>query len=466
VTVRVFGLAGTLFLTRHLTPSAYGEVSAALVSAMILSQTLNFSFGTYVIVHRSQAAEVFQGFVFHVAAIGLGCAGILLVGESLAGFLGVPGMARYLPGVALAMLITSFGTVPSATLVRTLRFRVVAFARATGEAVYTTAAVALVVPLGGWALVVASVARSIVSSTLLIARSDRSEWFRPVRPSGRSLRDMLRFGWPLSVSGSAASLSGNADNLLMAQLFGPNVMGQYNLAYNLAATPAEQVCEQIGDVVFPSLAAVEEEARRRAILRAAGLLAVLLFPVIAGLSAVAPTAVRTLLDPRWSGIAPMLALLAWMTVARPITLTLDAYLQVRKHNTALMLARMGRTVLVLGSLLLLSTRGPLWACAGVVLGSGLYAIVPLSVARWKEGVPAGPMVRAMVPPLLASILMAVVVVASRTALGSSEWSGWLALPAEVAVGAVAYGALAWGLCRRQAVDLINLLRGILRRGDA
>lgn len=148
VTARVFGLAGTLFLTRHLAPAAFGEVSAALVCATILSQTLNFAFGTYVIVHRSRAAEAFQGFVFHLAAIGLGCAGILLVGDSLAGFLGVPGMARYLPGVALAMLITSIGAVPSATLVRALRFRVVAFARAAGEAAYTTVAVALVVPLG------------------------------------------------------------------------------------------------------------------------------------------------------------------------------------------------------------------------------------------------------------------------------------------------------------------------------
>ena len=39
----------------------------------------------------------------------------------------------------------------------------------------------------------------------------------------------------------------------MSRLFGPAVMGGYNLAYSLAETPISYVAEHIGDVLMPSI---------------------------------------------------------------------------------------------------------------------------------------------------------------------------------------------------------------------
>ena len=72
-------------------------------------------------------------------------------------------------------------------------------------------------------------------------------------------------------------------------------MGAYNLAYNVADVPAVQVGEQIGDVLLPSFAKLEPAARKAALVRSTGLLALVTFPLAVGLGAIAQPLVDALL---------------------------------------------------------------------------------------------------------------------------------------------------------------------------
>jgi lipopolysaccharide exporter len=456
VSARALGLVGTLVLTHLLSPAEYGEVSVAAICALTVSQMLNLSPGTYIIVNRSAPAEAFQAALLHVGAAGMGTLALLLVREPLGRATGSPGMTRYLPGLALAALITSVSTIPSATLVRSLRFRVVAICRGLGELVYTALSVSLAPFLGGFAIVAGSLGRALTVAGMLFLSSDPREWLCWTTFRLRVVGDVFRFGLPLSVSGLSETLTGNADNLLVSGLFGPRILGQYNLAYNLAQTPSGLVVDQGGDVLFPSLASLEEERRRSGLPRASALLALILYPLAVGLAVVAPTAVRGLLDPRWSDVAPMLAVLALMAVPRPLTWALDAYMQVRKHNKALMAVRIFRTVAVLGLVFTIGRLGPLWACGAVVVGFCLHAAVFVAAAHRLERLAIWPLLEALMPPLAASVVMAAAVLLFQhwtCAIGLSP--GW-ALPLEIAVGAVFYVAGAWWLARATCRELLTL----------
>ena len=48
------------------------------------------------------------------------------------------------------------------------------------------------------------------------------------------------FSVPLAVGNFLSFANSRFDNLMFAGLFGPGVMGRYQLAYNLADVPAEQ----------------------------------------------------------------------------------------------------------------------------------------------------------------------------------------------------------------------------------
>ena len=92
------------------------------------------------------------------------------------------------------------------------------------------------------------------------------------------------------------------DNLIMSKLFGAGVMGRYNLAYSLAEMPVNNIAEQIGEVLMPSFSRMEEDQRRRAVVRAPLLMGVIVSPLGVGLGAVSKTVVATFFDERWRGM--------------------------------------------------------------------------------------------------------------------------------------------------------------------
>jgi PST family polysaccharide transporter len=467
IAVRAVGLLGTLVLTRYIAPAQYGEVSVAVVCVLTASRFFTFGLGPFVIARNTDPRETFQCHVTHLAAIGFGCFCLLLLGERLGTALGSPGMVRFVPGLALATILAQASHIPSATLVRSLSFRLVALSRAGGEVTFTVVSVALAPLWGALAIVAGNLARAIVTSTLLIARSNKAEWLHPAPLRWATTRAALAFGVPLTASGLAETLSTSGDNLLMSRLFGPGVMGQYNLGYNLASTPAGQVAEQIGDVLFPSFAKMDAEQRLRALPRAAGLMALLLYPLSAGLAAVSPTLVPTLLDPRWAGLAPMLEILCALALPYPVVWFLGALLGVEGRTKAIMYLSLLKTFLVFGLILLAGRAGPLWACGGVALAFALWGAAFVLTARSiLPGLRPLPLLAAAGRPLVASVFMFALVLWLRATAWAGLEPGVLRLVLEVATGGVIYVGMAVLIARPALRELTDLATSVVRGATA
>jgi lipopolysaccharide exporter len=459
VAVRAIGLLGTLVLTKFLSPGEYGEVSLAVVCAFMASRLATFYLGPFVIAHKSPPEEVFQAHVVHVSSVAGGAALLYAARHRLEAFLGSARMAEYLPGIILASVLMSLSQVPSSVLVRALRFRFVASARAIGEVCATLTSVALVPVWGASAIVAGSLVRSLMISSLLLVRAPLAEWFRPVLPRWETVRRMLGFGLPLSAGSFADSLASYGDNLLVSRLFGPPVMAQYNLAYNLADTPTAHVAEHIFDVLLPSFAKLGVEQRTRALARVARLMGLVLYPLALGLAAVAPTVVAAVLDPRWSGVAPMLAILCAITLSRPVVWVVSSYLTAASRTTALMYLGAFKAFAVFAMILTLGRTGPVWVCVGVAIAFASLAPAYLIVGRALTGLPAGLLLWSVVPPLVASLLMAGTVVGFRSMAAAWGFAPSLArLVLEIAVGALAYVALAPLVARSATSELLTLLR--------
>ena len=184
------------------------------------------------------------------------------------------------------------------------------------------------------------------------------------------MKRQLAFGLPLTGSGVAEAISTYGDNMLVARLYGPGVMGHYNLSFNVATTPNAYIAEYASEVMLPGLSAVREpERRRRAFLRAFALLPLLVFPLAFGLAVTAPTIVATLLDPRWASTGPMITILSGIAVARTIgTVTFPYLLSNGRSSTLLTLAVLRASALV-ALILTLGRLGPLWACAAATLAA-------------------------------------------------------------------------------------------------
>jgi lipopolysaccharide exporter len=465
VVARFLGVVGTLVLTYLIDPHIVGEVSVATVLILSANQFASLGFGQYVVATPSlQPKGVFQVALLHFGFGLIGLLLVLLVAEPLGPSLGAPGMHVYVPGLALSVLLNRISIIPERVLVRDMTFAMVGVARTAGEIAYVLTAVGLAYRgWGGEAIVMGNVTRSLVRTVLILRATPRRSWLVPSKLEKGLCKDVFAFGIPLWFGSSASFFAGKWDNLLISSLFGPTQLGLYTLGYNLADIPTSHVGEHIGDVLLPSFTRIEPAQQRRALVRSAGLLGLIVFPLAVGLGSVSETLVAALLPHEWQGVAPYLTILSALSVSRPIGWIVFSYLQARHRTRAVMMLEVGKLAALLAFIALLSVFGPYWSAAGVGVGFALHALASMWLIQKTDSVPMGQMLRAMLGPFASCIPMVGAVLAVRHGLGLSEEMPILGLALEIIAGAVVYVLSAFVVARGVTRDLTELMLHSFRR---
>ncbi len=459
VGTRVVGLVGTLVLTRFIAPAEYGEVSAAAVCVMTANVLVFFAFGQYIIANKSPGDVAFQAAVLHFGLGIVAMAGVYALRGPLGTMLGAPGMGRFILGYSVAVLIERARLVPAAVLVRDLRFRAVAIINSVGELTFTGTALALASRWGGYAIVAGAFARSTIMFVLFAATAPRSEWLTPARPQKEVTRRLFGYGAPIMMSVVADRAASTWDNLIMLRLFGAKVMGTYALSYSLAETPLIYVAERMGDVLMPAFSKMKEDERPAAVVRAAGMMALVVAPLGVGLGAVAPTIVRVFFDARWGGMGSILMMLSVMTVFQPVPWSAIAYLQAEKITRPIMVMSIVRTTLVLALVALLGwLGGPTWACVGVGVGYAAHSMLTVVVTARFTPLPARGYFVSVVRPLLACVPMFAAVWSLRVFLDGEHVPGPLSLAAQVVCGGLVYLGAVLIFAGANVRELMRLVR--------
>jgi PST family polysaccharide transporter len=464
---RVIGLIGTLYMTRLLRPDVIGEVASASVIAQTANWMSSWGFNQYMIVHGAKGDEQ----TFHAAIVNwtLGLIGLCAIagtGAWWAPLFHAPHLARFLPGLARAILIRRIGAVPDKVLAREMRFRELAIANGLGDLAYTLTAITLAATteIGGQAIVIGNIVQSAIA-TSMVFRATGLGWFRRVAWRWERVREILRFGLPLGLAQLFDFATRYWDNLAFGAYFGPRTVGFYNMAYNLADIPAVQVGEQISGVLLPAMASVDVKDRKAALIRSTGLMALMVFPLAVGLGSVAPTLIRCLLNDVWQGVAPLLTVLSVLSVVRPMSWGVGAYLASFSRTRTLMMLSLLRLVLLFGCIVAFSRLGPLWTAASVGIAFGGEALTEMALVIYTDRIPAWPLASAVLRPLAACGVMAAAVLGTRAGLQALGVElAKVILPIEILVGVPVYVAAALVIAGPTARDFLQLLRKALRRG--
>jgi PST family polysaccharide transporter len=475
---RAIGVVGTLVMTRFLHPEQIGEVSDALIIAMTASWVTVWGFGQYSVVkgRGADAAEVTWHATVGYAGLGAISLGLVaLFGGWLTPYLDAPHAAVYIPGLALAIFIRRLAAMPERVLTRDMKFGASGLSSAGGELGYTATALGLaVLGFGGWSIVIGNIVQSLVMLAILVRAAGFASWATPHRLRWARIADMLRFGLPLGAQNIAHNASRYWDNLAISHFFGPAAVGAYNLAYNLADIPAIQVGEQMALVLMPSMAGLPRARRPRALERSTALLSLIIFPLAIGLGLVAYPLIAVMLPANsWQDVAPLLAVLACLSVFRPITWVLSAYLEAESKTNRLMVLEIAKLALLITGIAVLSRVANASdqlrpyavqiASGAVGVAFGATAIAGIALVM-REGPSPRRLALGFLQPLAACGVMAVAVWAVRAALVAADVDHpAVLLVAMIATGAAAYVGAALVVCRATALDLIALLRDAVRR---
>jgi O-antigen/teichoic acid export membrane protein len=465
LTSRFLGLVGTLVLTRFLAPEVMGEVVTATVVAFVANWATQIGTNQYILVRGEREREA----LFHasVLSIGLAVAALVLLtltASYIAPLVNSPSLAIYLPGMALAMFIRRIGSVPDKLLLGRMRFRAVAGAAALGEVVFTASSIVLVMTtdLGGMAIVIANIVQASVTASIEIYLCGVAAWLTPHRLRWARMKEIFRFGLPLGAEAFLYESARYGDKLVYTRMFGAARTGEYNLAYNLADLPASYIGEQVSNVLLPTLLRVDAARRVDFLVRAIGMLALVTFPMAAGLSLVSYTLVDVLLPDRWQGVAPFLAILAVMSVFRPVNGLISQYLVSVERNGVLLSAEVLRVAVLFGGLVLLGLLGPLVASFAVGLASFVQTCALVRSIR-GDGRFVRLLIAALRGPALACGAMATVVMVVRAGFGPADGvRESVLLGLEIAAGALAYAAAMLVIGRAATFEALALARGVLR----
>lgn len=465
---RSVGVLGTLVMTRFLHPDQIGEVSDATILCMTASWVTIWGFGQYTVVKargEAQREVTWHATVFYVGLGTLSLGLVALLGGHLTSILNAPKAARYIPGMALAIYIRRIGAMPERVLTQRMEFRPSAVAMAAGESIYTISALSLAaLGWGGMSIVVANIIQSTAVVAILVRAAGIRSWATPTPLRWGRIKDMLRFGVPLGIQGNAHMASRYWDNLAVSHYFGTTALGAYNMAYNLADIPAIQVGEQIALVLFPSMAELPQDRRAAALERSTALLSVVIFPLAVGLGLVSYPLIATILPSNaWQEVAPLLSVLAALSVFRPISWVLGAYMEASQKTNRLLFLEVAKLGFLLGGIALLAPYGLRIASGAVGISFGLTAIGGVAMVV-HEGVSPVRLLKGFLQPVAACAVMGLSVWATHHGLRvAGVHHPVIYLVSEIVVGAIVYVIAALVICRATSKDLLGLLKQALRR---
>jgi PST family polysaccharide transporter len=434
-----------VLLTRLLSPADFGLVSAGLI---VVSVSLNFSqlgLGPAVV----QRAELEPRHI-STAFLASTCFGLLifatvwLTAPLLAGFFHMSHLVPVLRALGLLFPIAGIGTVPESVLQRELRFRLLANRDVVAYGVgYGAVGVALaLLGWGVWALVAAQLTQAGLRTVILMTAAPPS---LRARPTWASFWELMEYG----VGQSAARLgmigANQADNLVVGRWLGAVALGEYSRAFQLVSVPVTLLGDVVDKVLFPTMARVQDDARRlaAAYLEGTALLALVTLPVGVMSAVLAPDLVAVAFGSRWSGIVPPFQILVLGMTFRACHRISDSL----SRATGRVYKRAWRQFLYAGLVFLGALIGHSWGLTGVAIGV-LCALFMnyLMMAQLSLGVVNvswADFFLVQLPAVRLALIIGAATLAGTTAAKALGLPAIVGLMAGSLFAAVAAGAAAW-----------------------
>jgi PST family polysaccharide transporter len=456
---RILSLLTTIILARLLSPSDFGLVAMAAVLIGFIELFQDLGTASAVIQRKDPSQALLASLFWLNAGFGFAAMLVLYLASPLAGaFYREPQVIPVMQVLSLSFLLSGLSNLQKSLLERNLEFDKLARIE-IGTTLFATLVgiTAALLGHGVWSLVYQMLAGNVVGTLLLWSASG---W----RPS-------WQFEWPeiRSVMGFSLNLTGasifnyfarNADKFLIGRFLGSEDLGYYDLAYRLMQIPLQGISAVVGRVMFPLYSRMQDDAGQfgRTYLKVASAIALISFPLMLGLTALAGPFVLTLFGAVWMPVIPLLLILAPVGALQSIGTTVGSiYLAKGRTDWALWWTIGAGLLIVLAFVL-----GLPWGILGVTAS---YAIMNVLLTYPAYAIPfrlIGLRVRdlggVLWRPAACSLVMYAVVA------GTALWlppgvPGWLTLSLLVPLGGVIYFACSWAINRALLLEGISILRG-------
>ena len=406
----VIQFLGLVVLSRLLPASDFGVV--ALASIVTNFALLLRDMGTSIaVIQREELSEGLLDtiFWFNVAIGVILSVAVVLISFPASLVFAEPRLQSVMTTLAISFPLGSLAVIHQALLERGFRFQALARIELAASMLGLAGGMfAAWKGAGAYSLVLMTVITVAISSLLLWIVSP---WRPSLRWNSSEFRSLGSFSGNLVGFQIVNYFSRNADTMLIGRFLGAESLGWYNMAYKLMLFPIQNLSSVIGRALLPVLSRTQNDhASLRAIyLNAVSTIAVITCPLMIGLWVLREPFVLAVLGDDWIAVPAVLAWLAPVGLAQSLVNPVGL-LYIACGKTDLMF-RVGvgvSSVIVLGMAI-----GMPWGIVGVAAG---YAIANLLILGPCAAIPSRlvglrlrDFLRAVAPPLTASVVMGVAI---------------------------------------------------------
>jgi len=316
--VQIASWAGTLVVVRLLTPEDYGLMAKVAVVCAIAGAIAELGLGS-AIVRSAETSPQDLRKLFGVSLLfGAGItAAVVAASPLLARLFQEPRLTWPIAFASLQIVIGAIAIIPTSLATRDLSFRLLAKIEMV-SGVTTIAATLLLALLGAavWALVLGTLLGAVVRSTALLMTGER---VLPVF-SLRGIGEYLKFGLTLVGNRVSYFIIVQSDVLIGSAFLSTTEIGRYSVALQLATLPMAKVMGTINQIALPAVARQQDDLPRvrQTVMKSIGLISLIAFPALWGISAVAPELVRALFGDKWLESVPALTILPLVVPIRMV----------------------------------------------------------------------------------------------------------------------------------------------------
>jgi teichuronic acid exporter len=426
----------SLVIARLLSPDDFGLLSMTTVFLGLVALLAEAGVGASVVnLPKLTESHLRQLNSLSIGFGGIGVVIILFSRTLIAEFFKRPELLTLLPVMSLPLLFSSLRAVPNALLQKGLRFKLLSSIEVVQSLTQTVVTLALALyGFRYWSLALGSIAGSIVSTvaTLWVA-GQRFE-----RPRAADLSHFASFSSAVVIGNLSWFAYSNADFIIAGKVLGATALGYYSLAWTLAIAPSDKIAVVITKVVpgFFAKHLLSLEGIRYDVCRLSKGIALLIFPLAAGLALVADTFVAIALGPKWSpAVAPLRYLSIYLAISALFTVLPQAANSsgrpsIGMHSSLLKLLVMPAAFYI----------GSHWGAEGIALTwliVGLPITIPLYIWVFRHiGLTFREYFTALRTPLIGTGLMAGAVLLTRLLSFGSH--SVLLLTAQVVIGGAVY----------------------------
>jgi teichuronic acid exporter len=323
----------SVILARILSPHEFGLIALVTVFVSFGQVLIDGGFSDSLVQAEFVDDAVCSSVFFCNIAVGLLCAALLTVSAPfVAQFYHEPQLRRIIPTLSLNFIISSFGLVYTAMLVKKLRFKSLAMVSVISTVVSGAVGVLLAVNhFGVWSLVGQALSAQL---TQLVTLWSLAVWHPRPRFEWAAVKLVAPFGSRMLLATLTESAYENLNVITIGKLFSPTTLGFYSRADTLWRMTMSNFSSILSGVAFPILATIKNspERLRRALRKAVEMLAFVSYPAAAGLIAVAHPLVLALLTRKWEPCVPYLQLLGGVWVLYPMHAINGSLLMAQGHS--------------------------------------------------------------------------------------------------------------------------------------